>query len=35
MRKSRYDEAKGGENKRRRLVNTFSAIESKTNTLRN
>jgi hypothetical protein len=28
MRKSRYDEAEGGENKRWRLVNTFSAIES-------
>ena len=28
MRKSRYDEAKGGENKRRRLVKSFSAIES-------
>jgi hypothetical protein len=27
MRKSRYDEAEGGENKRQRLVNTFSAIE--------
>ncbi len=30
MRKSRYDEAKGGENKRRRLVKSFSAIESTT-----
>ena len=29
MRKSRYDEAESGENKRWRLVNTFSATESK------
>ena len=29
MRKSRYDEAEGGEIKRWRLVNTFSATESK------
>jgi hypothetical protein len=28
MRKSRYDEAEGGEIKRWKLVNTFSAIES-------
>ena len=28
MRKSRYDEAEGGENKRQRLVNTFSATKS-------
>ena len=32
MRKSRYDEAEGGENKRQRLVNTFSAIEPTTKT---
>jgi len=30
MRKSRYDEAEGGEIKRWRLVKTFSAIESTT-----
>ena len=28
MKISRYDEAEGGENKRRKLVNTFSATES-------
>jgi hypothetical protein len=30
MRKSRYDEAEGGEIKRWRLVKSFSAIESAT-----
>jgi len=33
MRKSRYDEAEGGEIKRWRLVKSFSAIESTTKNL--